>query len=199
MAKIINRIAWTSPHLTGWRLTIEAASIKEAETEAATIGTVADIMAVGTEFLALVVNEPVSPLMALHQRWEQTQAEYSAIEDAERALPKGDTERFALERAMKASCREANAVANATLFQVPMTWAEAMVLQYHALNAYDLLSSNEGGKELEWDTVETALEAVFDFMACELPDDHGTIGTAFQEGANRVFQRRRLRTGVVED
>lgn len=141
-----------------------------------------------------------SPIMAMHQRYEETMAEYLAIEKAESIARRERDEdaEGALARAMRASCRESDALRVAILHQVPDTWPEAQVLQFHITNAFDLLTGCTNVSEIEQQALQIAIDTLFDFMCCEVDSDHGEIGRSFQDGASRVFFQRRRRTGVME-
>lgn len=142
-----------------------------------------------------------SPILAMHQRYEATMAEYLVIEKAESRARKERDENTegAMSRAMRASCRETDALRTAILHQVPDSWTEAMVLQFHVVNAFDMMAGCTDYPEYEQEALQTGIDTLFDFMCCEVDADHERVGRNFQDGANRVFFNRRRRTGVVED
>jgi hypothetical protein len=141
-----------------------------------------------------------SPTMAMHKRYEETMAEYRVVENAEREARDGkdETDALLLGNALKDLTRETDAVRVAILHQVPDSWAEAMVLQFHIVAAHDLHASCATAPDGEVEVVQTAIETLFDFMCCEIDQNHAALGDAFQTEANRVFFKRRRRTGVVE-
>jgi hypothetical protein len=51
--------------------------------------------------------------------------------------------------------------------------------------------------DAEVEALSRAIDALFDFMCCEVDADHGEIGSSFESDATRVFYRRRYRTGVL--
>jgi hypothetical protein len=148
----------------------------------------------------LLREQKPSPIMAMHTRYEETMAEFGVIEKAENDARKrrDESEAAALERGSRASCREADALRTAILHQVPDSWTEAMALQFHIVNAFDLLIGCTEPPEFEQEALQTAIDTLFDFMCCEVEADHEQVGLSFRDGANRAFFQRRRRTGVVE-
>ena len=142
-----------------------------------------------------------SALLAMHRRYECAMAEYLIVEQAEGAARKdGDSDgAHSLARGTRAICRETDALRLAILNQVPDTWAAAMVLQFHITNAADLLATSENPPEAEREALLTAIDTLFDFLCCEVDQDHEALGNEFRSGAVRAFFQRRHRTGQVED
>jgi hypothetical protein len=138
-----------------------------------------------------------SPIVVLHQRYEAATAEYQLIEKAER----DSEDAFKIQqarRAGKSSCRETDALRLAILHQVPADWADTAILQYHIIDAFDMLVNCDDYPEADREALQTAIDTVFDFMCCEMAVDHERFGAAFKEGAQRAYFSRRFRTGLVE-
>jgi hypothetical protein len=77
--------------------------------------------------------------MAMHKRYEEAQTEYLTVEKAEsQARKDGDESVFRLVHATKALIDESDALRVAILHQVPTSWIEAMVLQFHITAAFDM-------------------------------------------------------------
>lgn len=141
------------------------------------------------------------PIMAMHTRFEQASAEYRVVERAEREARdrNDDAEAGAYQRALKSLVGETEALRLAILHQVPDDWPAAMVLQFHIVGAFDVQANCDDVPAQELAALQTAIETLFDFLCCEVEQDHGAMGSAFQSEANRTFFKRRYRTGVVED
>ena len=149
--------------------------------------------------MASTTQAALSPIMAIHARYEAGMAEYAAIEKAEHAVrAAGTDEAGSMNRALKACSSESDALRMAILHQVPASWAEAAILQYHISNAYDLLVTDEPVVSDDRDTLGTAIDTLFDFMCCEVKQDHAEIGSSFSQSAIRVHFARRDRTGNTE-
>ena len=144
-------------------------------------------------------QNPAAPsvLMSMHRRYEQAQLEYEIIDTArQEAKDNGDKEVFALENAGQTSTREADALRIAILYQVPATTAEAAVLQYHIYAMHDMVAGSEPRRELEEEALSTAIRTLFDFLACEMKEDHEEhVGGFFRDEAVRAYFERRRRTG----
>ncbi len=137
-----------------------------------------------------------SPILAMHARYEAAWVEYNQTDTAGMALGKdGHSLEFRYDAAKATNNTETDALRHATLYQVPTTWPEAMVLLFHTHVAHSL--SDKPTPE-EYAATETALETLLDFMCCEVAQDHETLGKQFQASANIVFDKRRYRTGIVE-
>lgn len=149
-----------------------------------------------------------SLISALHSRYEAIQAEYQPIEKAEYELSDEPSDgeigqqlaRF--RSAIKTLCEEEDAVRNAILFQVPDSQSDALILQYHIVCAADLYAGAPEQNEADNRRLQLAIETLFDFMSCEIETEGQTvpsaIGATLAASATRVFNARRLRTGVVE-
>lgn len=142
----------------------------------------------------------VSPILTMHARYEAAWAEYNAIDEARTAIATskdGDRQLdFRYADAMKASSAETDALRLAIFYQLPTSWQEAMVLQFHIYSTFD---AGQVGPEDEQLAINTAVETLFDFMCCEVEADHERLGNQFQIGANLVFDKRRYRAGNLED
>lgn len=150
--------------------------------------------------LDAIAVSPRSPILAMHLRYEAAWEEYNAIERSEMELTKDDhAAKLRHEYASKANNAETDALRLAILYQVPDTYAEAMILQYHIVNGYDLTQGAPPTKaeSTEAEAVKIAIDTLFDFLACKNNDDHEALGTSFKHSAMRVFRSRRLRTGDV--
>jgi len=143
-----------------------------------------------------------SLIAALHARYEATQTEYAAVERADMApRPKergNKPDALDYGTALLTSEHESDALRNAILYQVPDSWSDALILQYHIGCAYDLCSCAAKPNEQDNERLQVAIDTLFDFMCTEVRTDAGEIGPGFAYGAARAFRLRRLRTGVVE-
>ncbi|KQS04522.1 hypothetical protein ASG11_09895 [Sphingomonas sp. Leaf357] len=139
-----------------------------------------------------------SCINALHTRFEQASAELVTVSNAEsEARTHGSArERWEAEAAMHVLGREIDALRMALLYQVPDTRREAMTLQFHIVGAAH--DQTGGGVDLQAEALLIATDTLFDFLCCETDEDHEAIGPEFRDEANRVFFKRRMRTGVVE-
>lgn len=142
-----------------------------------------------------------SPIRAMHARYEEACQQYNVVEAAEhQARANGHKKHFGLQRAMQTLSQETDALRNTILHQVPETWSEALLLQFHISNATDLLVNGaEPPSDEEKETLIRATDTLFDFMCCELGLDHEELGTSFKSAATRVHFQRRCRAGQVED
>lgn len=142
-----------------------------------------------------------SPIRAMHTRYEEAWKQYNVVEAAEhRARADGDTKHFDLQRAMQTLSQETDALQTTILHQVPDTWPEALLLQFHISNAADLLVNGaEPPSDEDKETLIGAVDTLFDFMCCELDLNHEELGASFKSAATRVHFQRRYRTGQVED
>jgi hypothetical protein len=93
---------------------------------------------------------------------------------------------------MQRSQAESEALHLAILFQVPTTWPEALVLQYHVHNAADPYTELN---DTEKRALEVGLDTLFDFMCDEI--DHEERDGIFQRAECLVSERRQLRTGII--
>jgi hypothetical protein len=123
-------------------------------------------------------------ISALHARFEANGAEFDRIDQAD-----GDTE-----TAKHQSMCEADAIRYAILAQVPSSWPDALILQFHIQLDHQFQVGADREPDAE-ERLQLAMETLFDFMACEVEADHGEIGTLFQASCNRVFYARHHRTG----
>ncbi len=141
-----------------------------------------------------------SPILAMHARYEAAWVEFNAIDRARTALntniPDNCNLEFRYAGAMKASNGGIDALRLAIFYQVPTSWQEAMILQFHL---YSIFDAGQVVPEEEQLALNTAIETLFDFMCCKVDADHERLGHQFQTGANLVFEKRRYRTGNLED
>ena len=144
-------------------------------------------------------REVPSVLMAMHRRYEQAQVEYEIIDSArQEAKDNDDSEVHQLENASQSSVREADALRIAILYQVPATTAEAAVLQYHIYTTQDLVDGCVDRREPEEEALKVAIRTLFDFLACQMTEDHEQhVGASFRDEAVRAYFERRRRTGEM--
>ncbi|MDB5583363.1 MAG: hypothetical protein JWR80_8539 [Bradyrhizobium sp.] len=145
--------------------------------------------------------QPASVIRAMHTRFEQANAEYDRIDAAQTALNRaGDRlEALRYDRALRENQTETDALRRAILLQVPDSWTDALILQYHIWLEQDLqASSDDKPSDADSSALLLAIDTLFDFMACEVQADHAAIGQAFQQGCNLVHFQRRHRTGEME-
>ena len=137
-----------------------------------------------------------SPLLAMHARYEAAWEEYNTVDTAQLKLnDKNEAERclkFRYSDALKANNAETDALRLAILYQVPTTWQEALVLQYHINSATDLHTLLP---EDERRALEVASDTLLDFMCDEV--DHDEEDGIFHRSECIVSDRRRFRTGKV--
>lgn len=137
-------------------------------------------------------------ILALHARFEANASEYARIETAR--VEDDDFGRLGqLSRATGASEAEEDALRHAILTQVPASSEDALVLMFHIrleqdFQAHSVKTPSDAAKAL----LRTAIDTLFDFMACQSQFDHGEIGRQLQEACNTVFYARRHRTGEME-
>jgi hypothetical protein len=91
---------------------------------------------------------------------------------------------------------EIDALRRVILYQVPITWEDALVLQFHIYIMHRL--EDDPPKE-DVEALTVGIETLFDFMACELDKGDLAFGRQLDTGAKLVFYRRRYRTGTMED
>ncbi len=149
----------------------------------------------------LQTQEALSVLMAMHRRYEQTQVEYEIVSAAEQeAKDNGDDGAFKLEDACRSSAAQADALRLAILYQVPADIAEAAVLQFHIATMHDMIDGCADRREHEGDALKVGMQTLFDFLACEMKEDHGEhVGGYFRDEAVRAYFARRRRTGLLEE
>ena len=139
---------------------------------------------------------PPSPLLAMHARYEAAWEEYNNIDTAQLKLnDRNEAERclkFRYSDALKANNAETDALRLAILYQVPTTWQEALVLQYHVHSTADPHSDLTDDEK---NALEIGLDTLFDFMCDEVA--HGEDDGIFHRAECIVSDRRRYRTGKV--
>ncbi|WP_267386149.1 hypothetical protein [Sphingomonas sp. GC_Shp_3] len=140
-----------------------------------------------------------SLIAALHARYEAAQAECHAVDLAETSARRQSEDAADCYRnACKTLMQEADALRDAILHQVPDTWSEALILQFHILCAHDQRINEDAPDDAGAALVQLAINTLFDFMCAEVRTDVAQIGAAIAETAARISRARRLRTGVVE-
>lgn len=149
--------------------------------------------------MATRTHEAPSVLLSMHKRYEQACAEYEITSAAAQEAREVDDRRFIrLEIGHRDATSEADALRVAILYQVPRDLAEAAILQFHIGTMHDMIDNCEGRQGHEEDALKTAIQTLFDFLACEMSGDHEeTAGPAFRDEAVRVYFARRYRTGEV--
>ncbi len=153
-------------------------------------------MAMFTVETAPAPTTPVSTIAAMHARYEATWEEYNRLDEAQTKLDKKDESGRRLgdryQDGMKASSREADALQMAILYQVPTTWQEALMLQYHVHTAADPRRTMTEDEKL---AIETGLDTIFDFMCDEI--DHDENVGIMHRSECLVSERRQYRTGKI--
>jgi len=143
------------------------------------------------------MNGQTSLIHALHDRYEAAWAAYNTLDRARIALnEKNEAERildFRYEDAMKASHREIEALRLAIFYQVPTTWQEALILQFHIQSVFD---PSQLSSEDEQEALSVAVETLFDFMCDEI--EHEDVEGQFQYCEHLVSERRHRRTGKLQ-
>jgi len=127
------------------------------------------------------------PILAIHARIEQLAA-------AAETLAAADETDSVLE-ARDAVRAESEALRSALLHQSPENWREALVLAHHLVEAASARNTARGPSAR---VVPTAAEALFDFLAAHVDEDHEPLGETFQKATVRAFYRRRYRTGLLD-
>jgi hypothetical protein len=150
-------------------------------------------MATATHSITAPERTPTPSLIrALHNRFETNQTEFAQIEDA---ATKADSQHLAA----RANELEADTLRLAILTQVPDTWTDAAILQFHIRIEHDLQAmattpdcDGERAKALRM-----AIDTMFDFIASEtnFDLDHEAIGKSFQQACITTHYARRHRTG----
>jgi hypothetical protein len=202
MAQIIDKAAFQSPTIAGWRVTVAASTIEEAEDEAATLGLVADIHPTASGFDALVLDRrsgpPHSVILAMHWRYEVAGEAVNKLDCARSIL--SEDRRFLSDSAQSAVLREQDALRLGIIQQVPDTWEEAAVMLFHISNSFDLIADagGENRNEREEGALRIGLQNLFDFIVAEKIDGRASLGNAFAAEAARCECLRRARSGQVE-
>lgn len=139
-----------------------------------------------------------SPIIAMHVRYETAWLEYNRIDDADIALDKstdaGKSLTYRYHDAEQANTGETDALRLAILYQVPTTWLEAMILQFHIHIAFD---PDDSSTDENRAAISVAIDTLLDFMCGEI--DHDGLGRQFQNSARLVSNRRRFRTGQAAE
>jgi hypothetical protein len=145
-----------------------------------------------------------SLILALHQRYEAAWEEYNRLDAAHTALPdKKDPERplaWRYKEGMATNSRESDLIRVALIWQVPVTFEEATILSYHLWSLYDIDTTLS---EDEKKALEIGFTNLFDFLVDSLAGKDGLdidkMGRQFSSGAKLAYDRRRVRTGHVEE
>lgn len=146
---------------------------------------------------------PITPLGAMHDRYEAAWKADAKIEAAENELVDGDptseTLKFRYEDARKKIGAETDALRVAILYQVPLCWADALILQFHIWAVADVLESSDIRPDDEREALLVGMETLFDFMAAEVTDvDHEAIGPMFKGQTMLAWNRCRTRAAELE-
>lgn len=146
---------------------------------------------------------PISPLLVMHERYEAAWSADMKIEAAENDLDDNDpdsaTIKFRYEDARKKISAETDTLRIAILYQVPMSWADALVLQFHVWGMADLLESSDARPTDMREALLVGMETLFDFMAAEVADvDHEAIGAMFKGQTMLAWHRCRTRAAELE-
>jgi hypothetical protein len=145
-------------------------------------------------------TQTASVIRAMHARYEQCSAEYNRIDAEEARLRRGGESLTALhlDTAMHHNRIESDTLRQAILMQVPDSWPDALILQFHVWVEQDAQAAADQVSEGERNVLSIAMDTLLDFMACEVQADHAEIGNDFQQARNMVHFKRRYRTGEVE-
>ena len=149
------------------------------------------------------VTLPISPLLVMHERYEAAWSAYAKIEAAENELDDSDQDRETLksryEDARKKIVAETDTLRVAILHQVPMSWADALILQYHAWCMADVLEGINSRPEDMREALLVGMETLFDFMAAEVADvDQEAIGPMIKGQTMLAWNRCRTRAAELE-
>lgn len=137
-----------------------------------------------------------SPILVMHGRYEQSYLNWRTLDRQQFPLLGKEEENREFERigtAMRTIACEHDTLRQAILYQVPTTWPEAMLLCFHLrISLFDDGSENEHARKV-------ALTSLFDFMCCQVQQEHADLGAEFQTAATKAFFDQRYRAGNTED
>ncbi|RDE05579.1 hypothetical protein [Sphingomonas aracearum] len=158
------------------------------------------LMLPATAANAAATIDAATPIRVMHTRYEAAMSAANALDEAKLELGDSPADRqreTRYEEAMEAADAEGDALRTAIFYQVPTTWTDALILQYHITVAHGL---HTPGKEPphEAAALTTAIDTLFDFIATEVNVDHEAIGDRFKAATMRVWNRRRFRTAELE-
>jgi hypothetical protein len=202
VAQITSKTAFRSPIFAGWRVTVGAGTIAEAEAEAAKLGHVADIIPAADQFEALVIEDrdgpPESVILAMHWRYEAAGEAISQLDQMRPTI--SENRKFISDSAQSAVLREQDALRLGIIQQVPNTWDEAAAMLFHMSNSYDLLvdAESKDRNEREEDALRIGFQNLFDFIVGEKIDGRASLGQAFSAEATRCEKLVRVRSGHGE-
>jgi hypothetical protein len=134
-------------------------------------------------------------ILSMHARYEAAGEEYDRLEAAAWQLNTSadhDNRRFAYKDALQSLEAESNDLRAAVLHQVPSTWIEALVLQYHIAIQFGGVVGPDA-KQYETDTFEGALTTMLGFLAAEAGTDHAALGPRLRQSVDLARKRRRIR------
>lgn len=143
-----------------------------------------------------------SAILAMHAAYETAMGNIEKIDRASSSCTNSDRDigrRSINDRTATTLSKEGRLLTLAILHQVPDSFEEAIILQFHLWNVVDLIQDDETGEQ-EKEAMIVAADTLFDFMACEFGGiDHQAIGQSFKDGTMLAFKRRRIRTGDAEE
>lgn len=142
-----------------------------------------------------------SPIAVMHTRYEAVMAVSSVVDSASLNLGKSDDEQqlgFGYAKAITTCEAETDALRTAILFQIPTSWHDALILQYHVYVAHDLYTPGRE-PENERAALGVAIATIFDFMARMVEADQDALGRCFKASTMLVSDRRRFRTAELKD
>ena len=142
-------------------------------------------------------------IAVMHARYEAAWAEDHRLEAAESGLDDASqsdrTRKYQCEDARKTIYQETNALRLAILYQVPTSWADALVVQFHVWGLADIMLSTGDRPHEDDQALHVAIATLFDFMGCQLTDiDHEAIGPMFKDGTMLAWDRGRARAADLE-
>lgn len=148
--------------------------------------------------MATQTNTPApSPIQVMHAQFEAAEKAYCLVSDAKEALRKPQAPQDQLfhryDRAVDETYAEIGAVHRAICYQVPTSWIDATILQYHVIIARERVEGLKEPPRADLDALEVAADAVFDFLAGE----HPVSGDSIAMAAAAVAERRAYRTGIL--
>jgi hypothetical protein len=125
--------------------------------------------------------EEASAIFILHHR-------LSKVRETLAALAGSAVDGEARELARRSLDAEAAALASALLYQQPGSWRDALLLVHHLNEALTACDPPAG-------PAAVAAEALFDFLAAHVDEDHEPLGEAFQQATVRALRSNRHRLG----
>ncbi len=145
--------------------------------------------------MAPAAEENPSLITALHQRYEFVTRVGEAVNDTTLAA-RGASLSHLSEGDMVAEgqtlSREADALQAALLHQVPDTWRDALILQFHVLNACDRAVLSTPRDEAHCERLQLAIDHILAFIGDEL----GHLGEGLDSELTTQLQRVRRQRGI---